>query len=41
MRKAVELGVSFIDSADTDGPDVGEEIVAKALHPYPDDLYRG
>jgi aryl-alcohol dehydrogenase-like predicted oxidoreductase len=38
LRRAVELGVNFIDTADSYGPNVSEEIVAEALHPYPDDL---
>ena len=38
LRKAVELGVNFIDTADSYGPDVSEELVAEALYPYPDDL---
>lgn len=37
-RRAVELGVDFIDTADSYGPTVSEEIVAEALHPYPDGL---
>jgi pyridoxine 4-dehydrogenase len=35
LRKAVELGVNFIDTADSYGPSVSEEIIAEALHPYP------
>jgi pyridoxine 4-dehydrogenase len=35
LRKAVELGVNFIDTADSYGPAVSEEIIAEALHPYP------
>jgi pyridoxine 4-dehydrogenase len=35
LRRAVELGVNFIDSADSYGPGVSEEIIAEALHPYP------
>jgi len=35
LRRAVELGVNFIDTADTYGPDVSEELIAEALHPYP------
>jgi pyridoxine 4-dehydrogenase len=35
MRRAVELGINFIDTADSYGPGVAEEIVAEALHPYP------
>ncbi|HSR87254.1 MAG TPA: aldo/keto reductase [Streptosporangiaceae bacterium] len=37
-RRAVDLGVNFIDTADSYGPDVSEELLAEALHPYPDDL---
>ena len=38
LRRAVELGVDFIDTADSYGPVVSEELIAEALHPYPDDL---
>ena len=38
VRRAVELGVNLIDTADAYGPDVSEEILAEALHPYPDEL---
>jgi pyridoxine 4-dehydrogenase len=38
LRRAVELGVDFIDTADSYGPYVSEEIIAEALHPYPDGL---
>jgi aryl-alcohol dehydrogenase-like predicted oxidoreductase len=38
LRRAVELGVTFIDTADSYGPAVSEDIIAEALHPYPDDL---
>ena len=38
LRRAVELGVTFIDTADAYGPDVSEELIAEALHPYPDDV---
>jgi pyridoxine 4-dehydrogenase len=38
LRRAVELGVNFIDTADSYGPDVSENLIAEALHPYPDDL---
>lgn len=38
LRRAVELGVNFIDTADSYGPDVNEELIAEALFPYPDDL---
>lgn len=35
LRRAVELGIDLVDTADSYGPDVSEEIVAEALHPYP------
>ncbi len=35
LRRAVELGVNFIDTADSYGPNVSEELIARALHPYP------
>jgi pyridoxine 4-dehydrogenase len=35
LRRAVALGVNFIDTADSYGPAVSEEIIAEALHPYP------
>ncbi|MBO0831469.1 MAG: aldo/keto reductase [Actinobacteria bacterium] len=38
VRKAVDLGVNFIDTADSYGPEVSEEILAEALYPYPGDL---
>src|SRR4029453_14040738 len=38
LRRAVELGVNFIDTADSYGPRVSEELIAKALAPYPEDL---
>src|SRR6201993_5615267 len=38
LRRAVELGVNFIDTADSYGPYVSEELIAKALAPYPRDL---
>src|SRR5450755_3232641 len=38
LRRAVELGVNFIDTADSYGPDVSETLIAETLHPYPDDL---
>ena len=34
LARAVELGVTFIDTADSYGPDVSEELIAEALHPY-------
>ena len=38
LRRAEELGVNFIDTADSYGPHVSEELIAEALHPYPSDL---
>jgi pyridoxine 4-dehydrogenase len=38
LRRAVDLGVNFIDTADSYGPEVSERLIAEALHPYPDDL---
>jgi pyridoxine 4-dehydrogenase len=38
LRRAVELGVNFIDTADSYGPNVSEELIAEALAPYPSDL---
>src|SRR2546423_1455005 len=38
LRRAVELGVTFIDTADSYGPQVSEELIAETLYPYPDDL---
>jgi pyridoxine 4-dehydrogenase len=38
LRRAVELGVNFIDTADAYGPEVSERLIAEALHPYPKDL---
>ncbi|KAA9151426.1 oxidoreductase [Amycolatopsis acidicola] len=38
LRRAVELGVNLIDTADSYGPYVSEEIIREALHPYPADL---
>jgi pyridoxine 4-dehydrogenase len=38
LRRAVELGVDFIDTADSYGPEVSETLIAEALYPYPDDL---
>ncbi|MDQ1456080.1 MAG: pyridoxine 4-dehydrogenase [Actinomycetota bacterium] len=38
LRRAVELGVNFIDTADSYGPHVSETLIAEALHPYPEDL---
>jgi aryl-alcohol dehydrogenase-like predicted oxidoreductase len=36
LRRAVELGVNFVDTADSYGPNVSEELIAEALHPYPE-----
>jgi aryl-alcohol dehydrogenase-like predicted oxidoreductase len=38
LRRAVELGVNFIDTADAYGPAVSERLIAEALHPYPSGL---
>jgi pyridoxine 4-dehydrogenase len=38
LRRAVELGINFIDTADSYGPEVSERIIAEALYPYPMDL---
>jgi pyridoxine 4-dehydrogenase len=38
LRRAIELGVDFIDTADSYGPAVSEELIAEALHPYPEGL---
>jgi pyridoxine 4-dehydrogenase len=38
LRRAVELGVNFIDTADSYGPNTSETLIAEALHPYPEDL---
>src|SRR5437016_10513246 len=38
LRRAVDLGVNFVDTADSYGPYVSEEMIHKALHPYPSDL---
>jgi aryl-alcohol dehydrogenase-like predicted oxidoreductase len=38
LRRAIELGVNFIDTADAYGPNVSEELIAEALFPYPEDL---
>jgi pyridoxine 4-dehydrogenase len=35
LRRAVELGINFIDTADSYGPHVSERLIAEALHPYP------
>ena len=38
LRRAVELGITFFDSADSYGPEVAEQLVRTALHPYPEDM---
>jgi pyridoxine 4-dehydrogenase len=38
LRRAIELGINFIDTADSYGPNISEELIREALHPYPDDL---
>lgn len=38
LRRVIELGVTFIDTANAYGPEVSENLIAAALHPYPDDL---
>jgi len=38
LRRAIELGVNFTDTADSYGPNISEELIAEALHPYPADL---
>jgi pyridoxine 4-dehydrogenase len=38
LRRAVELGVNFIDTADSYGPEVSERLIGEALYPYPEDL---
>jgi|SRR5579863_1267418 len=38
LRRAIDLGVNFLDTADSYGPEVAERLIAEALHPYPGDL---
>lgn len=38
LKRAVEMGVNFIDTADSYGPEISEDIIAEALYPYPKDL---
>src|SRR4028118_2182631 len=38
LRRAVELGVNFIDTADAYGPEVSERAISSVLHPYPENL---
>jgi pyridoxine 4-dehydrogenase len=41
LRRVVELGINFIDTADSYGPEVSERVIAEALHPYPKGLIIG
>jgi aryl-alcohol dehydrogenase-like predicted oxidoreductase len=38
LRRSVELGIDLIDTADSYGPEVSEDLIAEALHPYPEGL---
>jgi pyridoxine 4-dehydrogenase len=38
LRRVVDLGMNLIDTADAYGPEVSEDLICEALHPYPDDL---
>ena len=38
LRRAIELGINFIDTAESYGPEVSERLIAEALHPYPEGL---
>ncbi|HEY3262634.1 MAG TPA: aldo/keto reductase [Pseudonocardiaceae bacterium] len=38
LRRTVELGINFIDTADSYGPNVSEELIGETLYPYPDDV---
>jgi pyridoxine 4-dehydrogenase len=38
LRRALELGITFIDTADSYGPEVSERLISETLHPYPDGL---
>ncbi|MDQ3924472.1 MAG: aldo/keto reductase [Actinomycetota bacterium] len=38
LRRAIELSVNLIDTADSYGPEISERLIAEALHPYPEDL---
>ena len=38
LHRALELGITFIDTADSYGPGVSEQLIAEALYPYPGDL---
>jgi aryl-alcohol dehydrogenase-like predicted oxidoreductase len=41
LRRAIELGIDFVDTADSYGPEVDETLIAEALHPYPKGLIIG
>lgn len=41
LHRTLDLGINFIDTADSYGPEVSERLIAEALHPYPDDLVIG
>ncbi|GGK68666.1 aldo/keto reductase [Rufibacter glacialis] len=41
LQRSVELGITFIDTADSYGPNVSEELIAEALYPYPKNLVIG
>ncbi|MDB5131409.1 MAG: ydbC 1 [Mucilaginibacter sp.] len=41
LKRAIELGVNFIDTADSYGPEISEELIAEALYPYPAELVIG
>src|SRR3974390_3887754 len=38
LRRAIELGVTLIDTADAYGPEVNEQLIAETLHPYPEEV---
>lgn len=38
LKKTIELGINFIDTADSYGPNISEELIAEALYPYPENL---
>ncbi|QKJ29660.1 aldo/keto reductase [Mucilaginibacter mali] len=41
LKRSIDLGINFIDTADSYGPHISEELIAEALHPYPTDLVIG
>lgn len=41
LRRCIEIGIDFIDTADSYGPEVSETLIAEALHPYPQNLVIG